>query len=133
MFKALHLAADLDKFQMVEILLDLGIDAGVQDSNGNTALHLAAMKAHHNTCRVLIERGSRAGGKSPDIICTSNNRGHNVFHCLATSANKVAASAIFEELVANFVDLDLDGRDNDGNTPLLLGMLLNNTTKGING
>ncbi|XP_027194970.2 rabankyrin-5 [Dermatophagoides pteronyssinus] len=123
---ALHLASDLDKYQMVEILLDMGIDASVQDSNGNTALHLAAMKAHHNTCRVLMERGSRPGCRPLDVRI-SNNRGHNVFHCLSTSANKVAASAIFEELVANFTDLDLDGRDNDGNTPLLLAYMNGNS------
>lgn len=127
---ALHLAADLDKYQMVEILLDLGIDACVQDSNGNTAMHLAATRAHQNTCRVLMERTTRVGGQPFDFR-TSNNRGHNVFHCLATSANKVAASTIFEELIANCTELDLDVRDNDGNTPLLLGKFRSSRTERI--
>lgn len=125
MFKlhlALHLAAELDKHQTVEILLDLNINVGLQDNAGNNALHLAAHKGHLETCKALLDR------KVFDLK-TANNRGQTVLHCLAISADKSSASAIFDHLVTlqlkeGAAELDLNARDAEGNTALLLGEFL---------
>lgn len=129
----MHIAAELDKYRIVEVLIDLGIDVTVQDNNGNTAFHLAAIRAHHNTCRVFMGYGSSNNEtvtylNQPNYLALDpklvNNRGHNLIHCLASSANKQTAANIFEELLQTYNDFNLNVQDNEGNTALLLGNLM---------
>lgn len=108
---ALHLAAELNNYSIVEILLDMNIDASVQDHNGNTAFHIACLRANKETCELM---------KTSDIRQT-NTRGQNILHCLALAANKCTAASIFELLITEHENIDLDTRDGEGNTPLLLG------------
>lgn len=122
---ALHLAAELDRHQTVEILLDLQIAVGLQDTAGNNALHLAAQRGHLETSRALLDR------RLLDLKA-ANAKGQTVLHCLANSPEKGSAAAIFDHLVTLYngggggesgtaAAYELNARDGEGNTALLLG------------
>jgi ankyrin repeat protein len=53
-------AASAGKAKLVQRMLELGIDANIQDSMGgqNTALHCAIQRNHWEVCRVLLEAGA---------------------------------------------------------------------------
>jgi len=88
----------------------------VQDSAGNNALHIACLRGHLETARVLLDK------KLLDLR-TTNSRGQSVLHCLANSSEKPAAAAIFDHLASLYEDVDLNARDDAGNTALLFGGL----------
>ena len=111
---ALHLAAKMNNYQTVEILLDLNINVLMQDINGNNALHIACSRGHLETSRVLLDR-------KVYVLSETNNKGQTVLHCLAHSPEKSSASAIFDHLINQYSDLDLNSRDAEGNTALLVG------------
>lgn len=110
----MHLAAEHDNYLKIEILLDLNIRIDVRDSNGNTALHIACLRGHYESSRILLER------KVYDLSI-GNLRGQTALHCLANSTDKINAAAIFDHLVTIYSDLDLNVRDSDRNTALLVG------------
>lgn len=115
------MASEQDKYEIVDVLIDLGIRTDVQDKMNNTAFHLAAIHAHHNTCCVFIKRNIWPGIDSETLTKTVNNKGHNIIHCLAMASEKIAALSIFEELVAHYQNLNLNVQDQEGHTALLLG------------
>lgn len=116
---ALHLAAEHDNYLKIEILLDLNIRIDVRDSNGNTALHIACLRGHYESSRILLER------KVYDLSI-GNLRGQTALHCLANSTDKINAAAIFDHLVTIYSDLDLNVRDSDRNTALLVAYMNGN-------
>ncbi|EFA08450.1 ankyrin repeat domain-containing protein 16 [Tribolium castaneum] len=62
----LHIAALHGSFEIVKILLKLGVlPIDVRDNCGNTALHEAVLGRHKNICSLLIQNGA-------DIKCTNN-------------------------------------------------------------
>ncbi len=55
---ALLMAASTERVEVVELLLDLGTPANVEDANGERALHAAAWAGSAPIARLLIERGA---------------------------------------------------------------------------
>jgi ankyrin repeat protein len=51
-------ACQFGRTEIVEFLLENGADAALQDGNGMTGLHLAAVGGHLDTVRLLLRRGS---------------------------------------------------------------------------
>ena len=109
------MAAELNQHKIVETLFDLNIIPDIRDYNGNNAFHIACLRANSETCQVFMER------KLFDIRQT-NGKGQNVSHCLAVASDKSQACSIFEQLFSCYQDLDLNARDGEGSTPLLLGL-----------
>ena len=54
---ALFLAASLNRYELIEVLLTSGSDINVSDPLGNTALHEAAEKGHTDIVRMLAKHG----------------------------------------------------------------------------
>uniref|UniRef100_A0A7S3QTA9 Uncharacterized protein n=1 Tax=Dunaliella tertiolecta TaxID=3047 RepID=A0A7S3QTA9_DUNTE len=52
---ALHWAAELNRVQAAEALLDYGIDITIPESNGRTAVHLAARAGHTDMLQTIME------------------------------------------------------------------------------
>ena len=71
---ALHVAAINGHMNIVEILLDRGIDINSKDSIGETALHLAAANGHMNIVEILLDRGIDISSNSHIIISELNLR-----------------------------------------------------------
>ena len=76
---ALHWAALSDNMNIVEILLDRGIDINSKDNNDNTALHLAAIKGNINIVEILLDRGIDINSKGND--------GRTALHWAASNGN----------------------------------------------
>lgn len=55
---ALHTAAERGNEEVVRLLLNKGVDASAEDSNGLTALHISAREGHNLIVRLLLERGA---------------------------------------------------------------------------
>lgn len=55
---ALHLAAEKNNVQTMQVLLELGCEINVTDMYGRTAFHLAAEKNHVETLALLLKAGS---------------------------------------------------------------------------
>jgi acyl-CoA-binding protein len=55
----LHWAADRGHFEMIEYLLDLGLDCNLKDLEGCTALHHAAYSGNRLSYEALVKRGAR--------------------------------------------------------------------------
>lgn len=60
---ALLMAARTGRVDVVELLLDLGTPADVEDANGARALHVAAWADSVPVARLLIERGAEIDGR----------------------------------------------------------------------
>ncbi|KAF5837726.1 ankyrin repeat-containing domain protein [Dunaliella salina] len=52
---ALHWAAELNRIQAAEALLDYGIDITIPESTGRTAVHLAARAGHAGMLQTITE------------------------------------------------------------------------------
>jgi len=63
---ALHIAALQGYMNIVEILLDIGIDINSKNNNGNTALHVAAIHGNMNIVEILLDRGADINSKDND-------------------------------------------------------------------
>lgn len=57
-YTGLHWAAHAGHEDMVEFLLQNGVDPNLQDRDGHTALHLAAFSGHDSIINLLLARGS---------------------------------------------------------------------------
>ena len=55
---ALFLAASLNRYELIEVLLSSGSDINVIDPLGNTALHEAAEKGHTDIVKMLAKHGN---------------------------------------------------------------------------
>ena len=72
---ALHFAAYRGFTNIVEILLNRGIDIISKDNDGDTALHLAAQEGHINIVEMLLNRGIDINSK--------DNHGYTALHWAA--------------------------------------------------
>lgn len=55
--RLIHVAADSNRYQMIDKLLEFGADINAQDKNGNTAMHYAFRRNNKETVELLLERG----------------------------------------------------------------------------
>lgn len=117
---ALHLASELDNHRIVDILFDLGVDAYVQDLNGNTGFHLACQRGHVDTVKVYLEPSYNLPQAFFEL---TNYKGFNAVHCMAAGNGEAKARTptIYELFIGRFPAFNLNVKDGHGNTPLLLG------------
>ena len=76
---AFHLAAKKGYKNIVEILLDRGIDINSKDNYGYTALHIATSHGRMNIVEMLLDRGNDNNSK--------NNNGCTALHSAAIHGN----------------------------------------------
>ncbi len=50
-------AADKGHYEVIRVLAAYGADLGKVNTNGNTSLHIAAMKGYGQICKFLAQRG----------------------------------------------------------------------------
>eukprot|EP00983_Pelagomonas_calceolata_P119114 1160570-Pelagomonas_calceolata.AAC.3 len=55
-------AAELNRVQAAEALLDYGIDITIPESNGRTAVHLAARAGHTDMLQTIMVRARKGKG-----------------------------------------------------------------------
>lgn len=106
----LMIAAEKEQIEVVDALLDRGADANLQNDEGRTALHIAVGKNYVPIVTRLLE--------VPDIeLNTTNNNGSTA---LLSGIISESTDAVDVLLTRTMIDrgLDINGVNNDGNTPL---------------
>ncbi|MGE0010489.1 MAG: ankyrin repeat domain-containing protein [Candidatus Babeliales bacterium] len=104
----------------VEMLIEQGIDVNTQNSDGQTALHLAAQQAHDELVYVLII--------SKMNVHIKDNRGNNALHVAALNGHQVIMQSLIDygvdaELVKHMdIALDLLALNNNGKTARMLAL-----------
>ncbi|XP_063877858.1 serine/threonine-protein phosphatase 6 regulatory ankyrin repeat subunit B-like [Scylla paramamosain] len=104
---ALHVAANCGKEEIVEVLLNHNANCNIQDSQGNTPLHLAIIKGHHSCSEKIL------GGNTANIHLVNENQ-DSPLHL----AVKVGHVTIADKLLD--MELDYNAVDSLGNTALHL-------------
>ncbi len=106
----LHLAARAGRMRVVTFLLGVpGMNLVVRDSNGNSALHYAAIRGHGGMVRMLIEAGAEV-----DVV---NDRGRTPLHEAASAGNARAVDLLLQ------AQARADMRDHEGDTPMDLACI----------
>ncbi|MFJ5120884.1 ankyrin repeat domain-containing protein [Kitasatospora sp. NPDC088548] len=98
----------------IEMLLGSGVDVNAGDSNGFTALHLAAQECQVNAARALLDGGALVDqknrfGNTPLFVAVFNSRGRSEMIELLRSRGS-----------------DPHAENNSGQTPLGLARLIAN-------
>lgn len=109
----LHQAAKMGYLEAVKLFIETptGREAAyMQDKQGNTALHLAAVSNHKDTTLKIIER-------CPDCSDLVNSRGWSVLHS-AVQSKDATAEVLDAILKSNATGHLINQKDNKGNTPL---------------
>lgn len=96
----------------IEQLSSLGLDIDLPDSSGRALLMIAAYVGEPYLFDFLIARGS-------DHTLKDNHHGESLLHFAAAGGS----NDIIEKLL--FLGLDIDSRDNKGQTPLMTAALCN--------
>jgi hypothetical protein len=104
--KKLRLAANLNEVELIQRLLDQGVDPKSHDSRQRTALHFAACKGHTNIARLLLERG--ADPNQRDVV------GNTPLHLAACTNHTEIVTLLLR------AGTDINAIDNSGRTPLHL-------------
>lgn len=112
---ALMYAAANGHADAVSTLLAANADAKAAESRGNTALHYAAMAGSPNSCKLLINAGCQ--------VDTKNTTNFNTPLSVCCFSEDFSESTI-EALLA--CDADINKKDADGHTPLMLSCLFQN-------
>ncbi|KAI3900875.1 hypothetical protein MKW92_037885 [Papaver armeniacum] len=105
---------------MVKLLLKAKPDACmVQDKDGKTPLHLAAMKDRVEIMKLLLEERPQA------IHLKNNQNGETILHfCVKSNTNLTTLKLLVDRLVLPQTTypnpISIDSKDNDGNTVLHL-------------
>jgi len=77
---SLHVAANYNDVDLVRLHVDGWVDINRHDNNGNTALHIAAMKGSLEICKILVEDGKASlteknkRGETPIDVATPEVR-----------------------------------------------------------
>ncbi|XP_058793336.1 myotrophin-like [Phymastichus coffea] len=62
----LHYAADYGQTEVLRYLMDKGADLNATDKHGITVLLAAIWEGHTNCVKLLLEKGVKTDGKTPD-------------------------------------------------------------------
>ncbi|MBK4738848.1 ankyrin repeat domain-containing protein [Noviherbaspirillum pedocola] len=120
---ALHYAAATGMSKAVEMLVHIGCDPNIRDNDGLSALHYAALNGLAATAAVLLA--------APDIDADLEIRGKAGHTALMLATHQGETRIV--ELLLNRQAINVNVRNTDGNTPLLLaldGMSSNSSTTG---
>jgi ankyrin repeat protein len=63
----IHVAADLGKIEILQILIEFGANINQKDSDGQTALHYAASNGYFEAVQYLL-----SSGIDSNILCNEN-------------------------------------------------------------
>ncbi|XP_014228808.1 ankyrin-1-like isoform X3 [Trichogramma pretiosum] len=107
-------------FRTLDELPGREVQIDAQDVNGNTPLHMAANNGYRNLVRFLLRRGANPN--------TTNAEGWTVLHVICTASRAHNLTKEFFEVcdamqlrVPNAITkVQIDARDKNGNTPLIL-------------
>lgn len=105
----LHLAinnrqSDSKKLELIELLLDRGINIDAKNKSGNTALHLASKSCNHELVMLLTKYGA-------DVNCRNN--------LLSSSLHLVASQGYTETLIFLIESgANINYKDHMGRSPL---------------
>lgn len=64
----LHVAASSGNIELLETLINAGVDLNEKDSDGWPAIHYAIVKGHFHCAAVLIENGVDVSCYTDDIV-----------------------------------------------------------------
>jgi len=109
---ALHRACRLNGIEIVELLLDYGLDINSRNENNKTPLMIAVYRNSTELSKILLDRGA-------DINARSNNEKTVLMH---TTYN----SSIILSLLIEKGKQHIDAQDNKGNTMLMKAVHRNN-------
>ncbi|KAH5552913.1 hypothetical protein HBI25_177950 [Parastagonospora nodorum] len=109
---ALHLASRAGNHDAVAVLLSLGVELALTDSEGLHALHHAARSGNHETINILLET---AMATRPSLLVSKDTLGRNSLHHLLSTTSRVQ-----HETLQLMLDKGIDGSELDasGNSPL---------------
>ena len=91
--------------EQAQLLIEHGVDVNIKDTNGDTALILAADKGHTEIVQLLLDRGADVTDK--------NQNGKTALLLAAMSGHTNIAQLLLER------GADVNARDRDGGTALL--------------
>lgn len=115
----LHYAAHKGNWELVTRLLDDGADIETRGYKRYTALHVATIFQQTRVLTVLLARGANANAKDTEGLTS-------LHHAAGQGHWKVV------QILVVWGKVDLEARDNDGNTPLHSAVMGSNAgVKGI--
>ena len=100
----LHLAADLGRESVVQLLLEEGASLSAEDTAGATPLHYAALQRHEVVAHLLLDNGA--------AVSAVDKGGGTALHCAAYHGFEDVALLLLKH------GADVSGKDIDGRTPL---------------
>lgn len=88
----LKLAAYWNNYMAINMLLQYGADANIQDENGNTSLHISARNGEFSVSKLLIESGCKVNmwnynDKTPLYLAVENRHDHVIKILLESHAD----------------------------------------------
>ena len=112
----LHIGILNEKDNVINFLLENNIDLGIQDSEGNSAFHLALKQNQPNTFKILLDHiTSNENLKDEDkkrILNLQNNEGNTILHEIVFLKSDILMK-IIKNLPENIsVDEDIKNKDN---------------------
>ncbi|XGA08619.1 MAG: ankyrin repeat domain-containing protein [Wolbachia endosymbiont of Xenopsylla cheopis] len=136
---AVHLAVSNDDLYMLEILVAFRANLNAQDNQGNTALFAAILEGSLKMIKALLELGAKCNicnirGNFPihlaverkhltiiKKLCIEDTVNRNSFNGLAPlhlAIRHNSVNVVKELLLCDHIDINI--RDNNGNTPLIM-------------
>jgi cytohesin len=103
----LHWAVEIKNIEIVKAMIKAGADLESENGQRNTALMLAVARDDVAMMRLLMSAGAT-------VRPSGSKKAHDVLHTAAYHANNLETIKILLKAGA-----DVNGRDEDGNTPLL--------------
>ena len=112
----LHIGILSEKDNVINFLLENNIDLGIQDSEGNSAFHLALKQNQPNTFKILLDHIiSNQNIKDEDkkkILNLQNNEGNTILHEISFLKSDILMK-IVKNLPKNInVDEEIKNKDN---------------------